>query len=709
MRTTLPTSTSLKALSGQSYDVGYTYTADGQVASTTLPKVSRPDGTTVMGKETVTTVYDDVSMPHWQTGGFGWGTYVAESMFDAQGRPLAMDLGNTYGAVVTYQWQDGTGQLSQLALDRERVDGTEIQIGYEYDEAGNVLSAIDQPANAAVLGNVDAQCFRYDALRRLKTMWTVGASECGAVPSSWSQVGGPAPGWTDFAYDALGNRTSKTVRSASGSVVTASTFGTGAAGPHQVVSQTVTGQSAVSFSWDAAGNRTGRTQGTSSSTYAWDAEGELSGTTGASGSVSNVYDADGSRLVRVDGANVTVFLPGGMEVTSSSASAVSATRWYSFAGKLVAHRTGNGLAGVTSVVTDPQGSVVGTVHNTDWASGVVRKRPDPFGGARSAGSVTSQGRGFLGAAHDSNALVLLGARFFDPGSGVFVSVDPLLDPGNPAQFNAYVYAGNNPATWSDPSGLAWTGPVADGGDHRYTWKGKTGTGKTKTKTGASSGSTRSSGGTSTVISGVTVTSHTAFGACGQSYNPCASKPLTAEQRKQTSIAMQGVLTAIGLVPVVGEFADGLAALICLGEGDMACVGLSVAAMVPVAGWAAAGAKGVKIGDDIVQATTSAGRGWARGDNIYSATRAGNSPSWSTVRSRFWKNEAANPQHGVWTESQLVRMKAGGAPQRYNPDKGGIESMELSHEPIPRRDGGIDVVPRWPQDHAAVDPFRHPGY
>jgi len=55
------------------------------------------------------------------------------------------------------------------------------------------------------------------------------------------------------------------------------------------------------------------------------------------------------------------------------------------------------------------------------------------------------------------------------------------------------------------------------------------------------------------------------------------------------------------------------------------------------------------------------------------------------------------------------MKKGYAPQRYSPDKGGMESMELSHEPIPRRDGGKDFVPRWPQDHAEVDPYRHPGY
>jgi hypothetical protein len=39
----------------------------------------------------------------------------------------------------------------------------------------------------------------------------------------------------------------------------------------------------------------------------------------------------------------------------------------------------------------------------------------------------------------------------------------------------------------------------------------------------------------------------------------------------------------------------------------------------------------------------------------------------------------------------------------------VQAMELSHEPIPFRSGGTDVVPRWPQDHAAVDPFRRPGY
>lgn len=58
---------------------------------------------------------------------------------------------------------------------------------------------------------------------------------------------------------------------------------------------------------------------------------------------------------------------------------------------------------------------------------------------------------------------------------------------------------------------------------------------------------------------------------------------------------------------------------------------------------------------------------------------------------------------------MERMAAGKAPQRFNADEGGMESMALSHEPVPAREGGRNVAPRWPQDHAAVDPFRRPGY
>lgn len=107
---------------------------------------------------------------------------------------------------------------------------------------------------------------------------------------------------------------------------------------------------------------------------------------------------------------------------------------------------------------------------------------------------------------------------------------------------------------------------------------------------------------------------------------------------------------------------------------------------------------------------SGGEEGFRGSTSPSPGRRGGGPRRTTVRNRFWKNEAAKPGAAErWGAENLERMRKGRPPQRYNPDKGGIESMELSHEPIPLRERGRNLVPRWPQDHGAVDPFRHPGY
>ena len=101
------------------------------------------------------------------------------------------------------------------------------------------------------------------------------------------------------------------------------------------------------------------------------------------------------------------------------------------------------------------------------------------------------------------------------------------------------------------------------------------------------------------------------------------------------------------------------------------------------------------------------RGWRVGQPINNLTSAGNVPSWTTVRQRFWKNEAHyNP--GNYNADNLARMQRGLAPQRINPRTGQLESMELHHTP-PQREGGLfDVRPVWPDNHALIDPFRHTG-
>jgi len=104
---------------------------------------------------------------------------------------------------------------------------------------------------------------------------------------------------------------------------------------------------------------------------------------------------------------------------------------------------------------------------------------------------------------------------------------------------------------------------------------------------------------------------------------------------------------------------------------------------------------------------SLARGWKVGDPINSLTAKGNVPAWDMVRNRFWKNEALN-NPGTYSAENLSRMEGGLAPQRINPNTGALESMDLHHTPAQRNGGLFDVQKVWPDEHVAVDPFRHTG-
>jgi hypothetical protein len=71
------------------------------------------------------------------------------------------------------------------------------------------------------------------------------------------------------------------------------------------------------------------------------------------------------------------------------------------------------------------------------------------------------------------------------------------------------------------------------------------------------------------------------------------------------------LDVIGLVPVVGEAADGVNALWYTAEGDYLNAGLSAAAMIPVAGWVATGGKFAVRGVKAVH-TADGARAWVKG-------------------------------------------------------------------------------------------------
>ncbi len=360
-----------------------------------------PEGKTILGAETVTTVYDETSStPSWTSGGFGWGTYVASSRFAADGRLMSTDLGNTYGAVVTYGYEHGTKRLSSISLDREQISGTDIGLRYTYDPAGNVTS----------------QTSHYDGGSDTATL-DYGAGPAG--PHAVTSVSAAGMSLL-FAYDDAGNRTS----------FKANVF---YEGTYDLID------------------------------YTWDAEGELIGSTGMGfhgmpADDSYIYDADGNRIVRASNGFTTIYA-GSQEITLTYSGAVKATRYYSFSGQTVAMRTGRGLGNaVTSLVNDHHGTPIGAISNGAHprTSNVSRLYTDPFGGTRGGSweDTVPGDKQFLGKTRDeSTGLTQIGARYYDELVGSFISVDPLLDLTDPQQWNGYAYAHNNPVSFTDPTGL----------------------------------------------------------------------------------------------------------------------------------------------------------------------------------------------------------------------------------------------------------------
>ena len=77
---------------------------------------------------------------------------------------------------------------------------------------------------------------------------------------------------------------------------------------------------------------------------------------------------------------------------------------------------------------------------------------DVYGKATAGVSNHSTEYTFAGQQTDPSGLQYLRARYYDPSTGRFLSRDP-LSAIDPAALNPYAYAGDDPASASDPSGL----------------------------------------------------------------------------------------------------------------------------------------------------------------------------------------------------------------------------------------------------------------
>ncbi|SNR28214.1 intein N-terminal splicing region/RHS repeat-associated core domain-containing protein [Actinoplanes regularis] len=447
---------------GGTYNYNATYNPDGSTKS-----ISVPGTNSNLQAETLTYGYNSLGQPITLDSLYA-GTnqpYVVGTDYNALGEldQVKYRTGTGEGGRVytKYTREPDTGRLTGIRTDRDTVAPYVLtDTTYQYDDAGNIIKAADTAPEATD----DTQCFTYDNLLRLTQAWTPENGDCAAAPSV-SLLGGPAPYWQSWEFDATGNRTKEVVHSASGDATTSYAYpaaGSTTARPHAVTG--TTGAHTGSYTYDGSGNMLTRPTATSGTqTLTWDPEGHLNTAADSTGTTTYIYDADGNRLVQRDPTGRTLYLPGQEIRYTNSSAAVSCTRYYSYLGGTVGSRTNTGL---TWLSPDNQGTAGVAVSASD--QGATTRRQNPYGTPRgTAAGAWPNNRGFIGGVIDNTGLIHLGAREYDPSTGRFVSPDPVQDLTDPQQWNGYAYANNSPITLSDPSGLLVDTGNGSGNGERY--------------------------------------------------------------------------------------------------------------------------------------------------------------------------------------------------------------------------------------------------
>jgi RHS repeat-associated protein len=376
--------------------------------------------------------------------------------YDALGRATAVN-----SSTLKY---DGLGRVVEVA----HPSGT---LAYAYDAGGNRTTITDDEGK---------HTYRYDDLNRL-----TGAQHEAAAAETYS-------------YDAAGNRTGSAAD----------------AGYRYDAAGRLAAAEGATLEYDKNGNLARKTTAGGTTRYTWNAENQLARVDLPDGGTAVYkYDAFGRRIEKSVKGVVTTYLYDGnnilLEMDGTGRVTARYTHGRAIDQPLLMEREGR----TYFYHADALGSVVALAG----AGGNAERRYayDTWGNptrAEEAGPANP----FLFAGREYDAetgLYYMRARYYDPGTGRFLSPDPLdlagllvmgQSPGHeeallpraaawalrgakpglmralretwqraPQRLNAYAYAANNPLLLTDPSGLAYTqgqcGKGMDAEDYYQQW------------------------------------------------------------------------------------------------------------------------------------------------------------------------------------------------------------------------------------------------
>jgi len=352
-----------------------------------------------------------------EVGGGSWSV-----TYDGAGR--ATEIRDPGGNAVTLQYDPAASRLTR------RTFGNGLVEEYSYDSLSRPTTQVLRTSSGQTLVQLLVQ---YDAASNIASLTRNGVLTLYEYDANNRLTRETAPGCEAlYAYDLNGNRTEKVVNGLT------ETYAYDAGDKLLSVDSPFGDRT---YSYDGFGRLTSvqAPGGTIQLTYG--AHGRLASLTDASGSTAQFrYSGMGARTSITVGSATTTFLRTGPDVTASILG-INAARLLPDAAISTGTYTRFLHGGLKNydAQSDAQASLVATrwtdAFGAELQSSGAWEGPFRFGGR------------FAYQTDFDSPFLLVGERYYDPGTGRFLSRDPALQG-----FNWYAYCHNNPASYADPDG-----------------------------------------------------------------------------------------------------------------------------------------------------------------------------------------------------------------------------------------------------------------
>jgi RHS repeat-associated protein len=210
----------------------------------------------------------------------------------------------------------------------------------------------------------------------------------------------------------------------------------------------------VSYTFDANGNQTRKTQGSAITTFSYDVKDQLLSVNQNAANVGVfAYDYQGRRIIKdLGGAIVRYAYDGTSVLVETDNTGTTLAKFDYGPDRLLS--LNHATEGRAYYLFDALGSVTNLMNT----SGAIQARYqyDAFGNYRSQAGSSFNRFAFTGHEKDNETnLYYFKARFYDPETGRFLNQDAYLgDVNTPPSLHRYLYAYSNPTVYVDLTGYA---------------------------------------------------------------------------------------------------------------------------------------------------------------------------------------------------------------------------------------------------------------